>query len=250
MLRAPLLPQSTRSPQPAPDRRGITALDVDRAADNLLRAGQRPTIERVRASIGRGSPNTINPLLDAWWSRLAGRLDAGPAALHRLPEPVLLAAEGLWLQTLNEARKRAATEQGTSKSALARDRQELEVRSHVLSIRESELQSRLEQSERRTGQLELEVAALTTMLRKEQASRLAAEHRLVPDERAPHPRRRGGGRATLKSTAAKPPTSARATRVESRAPARPSSSVSPRKATTKPPRSRTTRPRTRRVKRR
>ena len=61
---------------------GITAADVDRAADALLRAGQRPTIEKVRLEIGRGSPNTINPLLDAWWSRLAGRLDAGPAALH------------------------------------------------------------------------------------------------------------------------------------------------------------------------
>jgi len=50
------------------------------AADSLLRAGERPTIEKVRAKIGRGSPNTINPLLDAWWQRLAGRLDAGPAA--------------------------------------------------------------------------------------------------------------------------------------------------------------------------
>ena len=114
------MPRAPRRPQPAAARRfpstgprGITSTDVDRAADALLRDGQRPTIEKVRATIGRGSPNTINPLLDAWWQRLAGRLDAGPAALHRLPEPVLHAAEGLWLQTLSEARKRAATEQGS-----------------------------------------------------------------------------------------------------------------------------------------
>jgi hypothetical protein len=189
MPRAPRRPLPSRSPLPANDSRGITANDVDRAADSLLRAGHRPTIERVRAAIGRGSPNTINPLLDAWWQRLAGRLDAGPAALHRLPEPVLHAAEGLWLQTLNEARKRAATEQGASKSALARDRQELEVRSHVLSIRESELAARLEQAERRTTSLELEVATLTTLLRKEQASRLAAERRAAAPSAATAPRR-------------------------------------------------------------
>jgi hypothetical protein len=159
--------------------RGITGSDVDRAADALLRAGQRPTVERVREAIGRGSPNTINPLLDAWWKRLAGRLDAGPAALHRLPEPVLHAAEGLWMQTLDEARRRAAAEQGSGKASLAKDRQDLEVRSHILSIRESELTSRLQDRDRRIAQLELELQTLVTLLRKEQASRAAADRRLA-----------------------------------------------------------------------
>ena len=170
-------------PRPPPNRhrpRGITAADVDRAADSLLRAGQRPTIEKVRAKIGRGSPNTINPLLDAWWSRLAGRLDAGPAALHRLPEPVLLAAEGLWLQTLDEARKRATAEHGSREEARSlSERQDLDVRAHVLSIRESELRDRIAQAEGRASQLEIEIEALTTLLRKEQASRLAVERRLA-----------------------------------------------------------------------
>ena len=195
MPRVPRRPPSSKSLPPVSGARGITprsvnSSDVDRAADQLLREGQRPTIEKVRATIGRGSPNTINPLLDAWWSRLAARLDAGPAALHRLPEPVLHAAEGLWLQTLSEARKRAATEQGSSRTTLARDRQELEVRSHVLSIRESELNDRLEQAERRTTSLELEVATLTTLLRKEQASRLAAERRAAAPTAASAARRK------------------------------------------------------------
>ena len=73
-------PQSTRSPPQPTDSRGIISTDVDRAADALLREGERPTIERIRLRLGRGSPNTINPLLDAWWKRLAGRLDAGRAA--------------------------------------------------------------------------------------------------------------------------------------------------------------------------
>ena len=51
--------------------RGVSAGDVERAADALLRAGERPTIEKVREKLGTGSPNTINPLLDAWWKRLS-----------------------------------------------------------------------------------------------------------------------------------------------------------------------------------
>ena len=195
----PRTPRRPQSPRPATDRRGIGAADVDRAADALLRAGERPTIEKVRLRIGRGSPNTINPLLDAWWSRLAARLDAGPAALHRLPEPVLLAAEGLWMQTLDEARKRAAAEKGSRKASLAQDRQDLEVRSHVLSIRESELTSRLAASDRRISQLETELATLTTLLRKEQASRLAAERRLNESQLGVAPRR-----ATDRPLATKP----------------------------------------------
>jgi len=45
--------------------RGVSAGDIERAADALLRAGERPTIEKVREKLGTGSPNTINPLLDA-----------------------------------------------------------------------------------------------------------------------------------------------------------------------------------------
>jgi hypothetical protein len=80
-----------------------------------------------------------------------GKARRRAAALHRLPEPVLLAAEGLWLQALDDARRRAAAEQGTRKTSLARERQDLEVRSHLLSIREKEIIDRLKQSESRVA---------------------------------------------------------------------------------------------------
>jgi hypothetical protein len=51
---------------PAP--RSLADRDVELAADAPLRDGQRPTIEKIREKIGRGSPNTINPLIDAWWN--------------------------------------------------------------------------------------------------------------------------------------------------------------------------------------
>jgi hypothetical protein len=203
MPRTSRRPPSLKSSPPVTNT-PVSGADVDRAADSLLRDGQRPTIEKVRAKIGRGSPNTINPLLDHWWQRLAGRLDAGPAALHRLPEPVLLAAEGLWLQSLDEARKRAAAEQGSKKTSLARDAQELEIRAHVLSIRERDIIDRLKQSESRVARLEIEIEALTTLLRKEQASRLATERRLAEsqsDALRAHTRRRG--RSAVSRTPAK-----------------------------------------------
>src|SRR5271156_4486458 len=107
--------------------RGITARAVELAADVLLRSGERPTIEKIREKIGRGSPNTINPLLDAWWKRLAARLDAGPAALHRLPESVARVAEALWMQALDESRRRAEQELSRQARSAASTKEELEV---------------------------------------------------------------------------------------------------------------------------
>ena len=79
--------------------RGITEQDVWNAADALLVEGARPTIERVRQKIGRGSPNTVSPHLDAWFSRLGARI-ADPQAFRApepaAPEPVRALAEQLW----------------------------------------------------------------------------------------------------------------------------------------------------------
>ena len=78
--------------------RGITEKDVFTACDALLLAGERPTIERVRQKIGRGSPNTVSPMLDTWFKGLGRRLqDPGafaPAA--DAPDPILQAAQHFW----------------------------------------------------------------------------------------------------------------------------------------------------------
>jgi hypothetical protein len=97
--------------------------DVSHAADSVLRAGDRPAIEKIRSNLGRGSPNTINPMLDAWWKTLSARLDAGPAALHRLPENVAHIAEALWMQALDEGKRRASLEQRDSARVTELDKQ-------------------------------------------------------------------------------------------------------------------------------
>jgi hypothetical protein len=167
-------PVSRLGPQP----RGIASSDVERAADSLLRAGDRPTIDRIRQSLGKGSPNTINPMLDAWWKRLSARLDAGPKALHRLPESVAHVAEALWMQALDEGRRRAEQELTRDLRSSQRTKEDLEVRSHVLTLREGELKSSLRDRESTVAVLEAQLKELTLLLRKEQATRGAQALRL------------------------------------------------------------------------
>jgi hypothetical protein len=164
--------------------RGITQSDVSHAADSLLRLGERPTIDKVRAKIGKGSPNTINPMLDAWWKTLSARLDSGPASLHRLPEPIVHIAEALWMQALEETRRRISIEQRDSTRLAEFDKQRLELRSHVLTLREGELDSRVRDRDHTIEGLTLRLRELTGLLRKEQATRESLVRQLAGQRRA------------------------------------------------------------------
>ncbi len=188
-----------------PPSRGISSSDVSHAADTLLRAGERPTIEKVRAKIGKGSPNTINPMLDAWWKTLSARLDSGPAALHRLPETVAHVAEALWMQALEEGRRRAHTELKTSERLINDHQQNFEVRSHVLTLREGELDSRLRDRDRTIDDLNLRLRELTMMLRKEQATResLARQISGLQTGLRPTPKRRRREKPAMRKPLAK-----------------------------------------------
>src|SRR5665213_58381 len=89
--------------------RGASALDVQRAADALLRRGQKPSVAAVREHLGGGSPNTVGPLLEQYWRGLGTRISAGPEALERVPESMARLTEALWLRSLDEARERTKT---------------------------------------------------------------------------------------------------------------------------------------------
>jgi hypothetical protein len=169
---------------------GIRQSDVSHAADTLLRAGDRPTVEKIRTKLGRGSPNTINPMLDAWWKTLSARLDAGPAALHRLPETVAHIAEALWMQALDEGRRRAQQELKTSERITADQQQNLEVRSHVLTLREGELDSRLRDRDSTIEELNLRLSELTGVLRKKQATRELLSRQIAKPQSTGTPKRR------------------------------------------------------------
>lgn len=83
----------------------------------MLARGERPTVERVRLELGRGSPVRVGSLLDQWWARLAERL-SGETRLPTLPGEVSQAFVFVWQQAIHLA-------QGIAEQALAEQRQVL-----------------------------------------------------------------------------------------------------------------------------
>ena len=101
--------------------RGVQPDEVWAAADTVLAQGERPTIERVRAYLGRGSPNTVAPMLDAWYASLAKRLasdEDGAVEQGALPAPVLRAAKALWGRAQQHAQEQAAQSVQVDRDAL------------------------------------------------------------------------------------------------------------------------------------
>ena len=129
--------------------RGIQYEDVAQAADALLQEGTRPTIERIRLRLGRGSPNTVSPMLEQWFAGLGQRLGgAGPASLATgVPDPVMHAAQALWTAACTAADSHAAQTWATRQAAQEAAAQELESARAQLQARELALHERLQAME-------------------------------------------------------------------------------------------------------
>ncbi|SPA56308.1 DNA-binding protein [Cupriavidus taiwanensis] len=135
--------------------RGITRDDVWQAADSLLKAGQRPTIERIRLHLGRGSPNTVSPHLDAWFAALGGRIQdpQGFAPAPGCPEPVTEAARYLWEAALQGARASAETALAQREAALVEANAALQQEREALAQERQVMQARLEGAEAAMAEL-------------------------------------------------------------------------------------------------
>jgi hypothetical protein len=97
----------------------VGLLDVQRAADALLRQGRKPSVAAIREQLGGGSPNTITPLLAKYWGKLGARLGDGPESLERVPEALARVTELLWRRALEEARQRLTILQAPEASTTA-----------------------------------------------------------------------------------------------------------------------------------
>lgn len=104
--------------------RGITEKDVLEAADALLSRGERPTIERVRLELGRGSPNTVNRHLDAWWASLAERIKG--RAGSTLPAALLELCARLYAGVVKQAHAEALAQLAEGEARLHAERVQLE----------------------------------------------------------------------------------------------------------------------------
>lgn len=108
--------------------RGITESDVHTAADEIVRAGERPTVERIRAHLGTGSPNTVTRLLETWWQGLGDRLQAqySRRPVPDAPEAVAALAGEWWGLALEHARAAALEALAADRSALQAEQQALQ----------------------------------------------------------------------------------------------------------------------------
>jgi len=155
-----------------PPGRGIGPAEVEEAAIALLRSGERPTTEKVRKRIGRGSPNNIAPLLDAWWERLFEKFRQTPPEFfgkaassvpERMPPAVASAAERLFLEALIEVKSRAETHLNESLPALQRRERELANMSLTLGARDREQSIEISNLTELNRQLRAEVSALNSV---------------------------------------------------------------------------------------
>jgi chromosome segregation ATPase len=121
--------------------RGITETDVWKAADVLLLEGARPTIERVRQKLGRGSPNTVSPYLETWFRSLGARIkDPGAfAASPALPDPISQAAAHFWEVAMATARAQHAAALAEKQTALEEEGARLAASADSLLQREERL---------------------------------------------------------------------------------------------------------------
>jgi len=169
--------------------RGVSALDVQRAADALLRRGQKPSVAAVREHLRGGSPNTVGPLLEQYWRGLGTRLAAGPEALERVPESLARMTEALWLRSLDEARERARVLHRTappaqhSMAALEQKVSELSAALAESRAQTSERESELLRSLRERQDLKEQIRQLTTLFAAEQELRVQDRHTAAAQRR-------------------------------------------------------------------
>jgi DNA repair exonuclease SbcCD ATPase subunit len=133
---ANIAPFARRSPR-------ISRSDVFQAADELLLEGNRPTIDRVRMRLGRGSPNTINDHLDTWWAKLGSRLRDLPGhEFPQLPERVGQALLVLWNEALDGAREALQGSLAEREQVLVQRERRLEAQARELDAHEQAMAGR------------------------------------------------------------------------------------------------------------
>lgn len=150
--------------------RGIQYEDVAQAADALLQEGARPTIERIRLRLGRGSPNTVSPMLERWFGALGQRLlgNAPSTPDDTVPAAVTQAAQALWSLACAAAQSNAAQDWSDRQAAQDTQAQELQAARAQLQAREALLHERVQAME--------SALALSTQQLHESNERAKAQH--------------------------------------------------------------------------
>ncbi|MBD9534312.1 DNA-binding protein [Stenotrophomonas sp. STM01] len=171
--------------------RGITESDVHTAADELVASGERPTVERIRAHLGTGSPNTVTRWLETWWKNLGLRLQPKRPDLKDVPTVLAELAGQWWALALEHARESILEELADTRQALAAEYDELRVQQQNFADEGSALHAKAiasVQSERlaltQVAELRQLVEQLQAQLAESTRQRASTDQRLEQAESA------------------------------------------------------------------
>lgn len=146
--------------------RGVQQDEVWAAADALLAEQARPTIERVRQKLGRGSPNTVAPMLESWFASLGQRLGLAEAKPEEggIPAPLRSAMTELWSAALLVSRKTCMEELAARQAEVDTERVRLSGHASVLSALEERLQERQNSIDQALSMAQEQVSDVTARL--------------------------------------------------------------------------------------
>ena len=168
--------------------RGITESDVHTAADEIVDGGERPTVERIRAHLGTGSPNTVTRWLETWWQGLGQRLQAQQVilSLPKAPDAVAKAAGELWRLALDSAAISARDAVAAERAALQEEQATLQAERESFVLEASAIRDKVEvasQAERVASTQAAELSRLVSQL-EVQVAELAQQRDVALDQAA------------------------------------------------------------------
>jgi hypothetical protein len=100
--------------------------------------GERPTVDGVRAALGRGSPNHIADCMRKFWKNQAAVSTGNPLALTHLPPELADAAVAQWEKALLLAQQTAQVDDSAARAHLEQLRRETTQHARALELREKD----------------------------------------------------------------------------------------------------------------
>lgn len=174
-----------------PGRPGVTYDQFDAAALEILKKGERPSVERIMDLVG-GSHSTLGPMMDVWYKQLATRIELRSAAFSNLPGSLSDLAHAFFTCALDEAHRIASDRVGTLRVANDMRMDDLDARASAIRRVEEALNARIDQRD-------ADVEELRTALREEKklTRRIITHNELLESELRDLERRLAAAKAAL-----------------------------------------------------
>lgn len=152
--------------------RGVQQEEVSAAADALLAEQIKPSIERVRQKLGRGSPNTVGPMLEVWFMALGERLKGvnNDQSTAQVPPEVQGAMTAMWQLALAQAHDSLQAEREALLNSLQAQTAQLDQQLQAIEVERATFTQKFEFLSASLEQNKSQLQALNEQMAQMQAS--------------------------------------------------------------------------------